>query len=45
MVLWGVLGLAVLPLKKKPQWAPALWVLMPIVGSLAVWAAVVQPFG
>lgn len=44
MALWAVLGLAVVPLKRKPEWAPALWVLMPVIGSLAVWLAVAQPF-
>ena len=45
MVAWGILALAVLPIKKKPEWAPVLWVLMPVVGSFAVWLAVAQPFG
>jgi len=45
MVAWGVLGLAVFPIKKKPEWAPVLWLLMPVVGSFAVWLAVAQPFG
>jgi hypothetical protein len=43
MVLWGVLGLVVLPLKRKPELAPALWLLMPVVGSLAAWMAIVKP--
>ncbi len=32
------------PLKRKPEWAPALWVLMPVIGGFAVWLAVTQPF-
>jgi hypothetical protein len=44
MVLWGLLALVVMPLKRSPKWAPALWVLMPIFGSLAAWLAVTQPF-
>jgi hypothetical protein len=44
MALWAVLGLAVLPLKRKPEWAPALWGVMPVIGGLAVWLAVYQPF-
>jgi sulfite exporter TauE/SafE len=44
MVVWGLLALVVLPIKKKPEWAPALWVLMPVFGGLAVWLAVAQPF-
>jgi len=44
MVIWGVLGLSVLPLKRKPEWAPVLWFLMPVIGSVAIWLAVTQPF-
>ncbi len=44
MAMWALLGLAVVPLKRKPEWAPALWVLMPVIGGLAVWLAVAQPF-
>ena len=44
MALWAVLALAVVPLKRKPEWAAALWVFLPVIGSLAVWLAVAQPF-
>ena len=44
MALWAILAAAVVPLKRKPEWAPALWVIMPVIGSLAVWLAVTQPF-
>ena len=44
MGLWALLAIAVVPLKRRPEWAPALWLLMPIIGSLAVWLAVTQPF-
>lgn len=44
MVLWAILAVVVVPLKRKPEWAPALWLLMPVVGGFAVWLAVVQPF-
>jgi hypothetical protein len=44
MALWGILAVSVIPLKRKPEWASALWVLMPVVGGLAVWLAVSQPF-
>ena len=45
MSLWAVLAAAVVPLRRRPEWAPVLWVLMPVVGGLAAWLAVVQPFG
>ncbi|MCU0304073.1 MAG: hypothetical protein MUC56_08465 [Thermoanaerobaculales bacterium] len=44
MVLWAVLGLIVWPLKRRPEWAPGLWALMPVIGGLAIWLAVAQPF-
>jgi hypothetical protein len=43
MILWGILGLVVLPLKRKPELAPALWLVMPVVGSLAAWLAIAKP--
>lgn len=45
MALWAVLAVSVVPLKRRPEWAPALWVVLPLVGSAAVWLAVVKPFG
>jgi hypothetical protein len=44
MALWSALAIVVLPLKRRPEWAPALWVVMPIFGGLAAWLAVTQPF-
>jgi hypothetical protein len=45
MFLWTILALVVIPIKRRPEWAPALWVAMPVIGSLAAWLAVTQPFG
>jgi hypothetical protein len=42
--LWLLLGFAVLPLKRKPDWAIWLWVALPFVGGLAAWLAVAKPF-
>jgi hypothetical protein len=44
MVLWAALGLAVVAFKKRPEWAPALWIAMPVLGGLAAWLAINQPF-
>jgi len=44
MAVWAVLALVVVPLKRKPEWVPVLWLLMPAIGGLAVWLAVTQPF-
>lgn len=42
IALWFVLGLVVIPIKRKPEWAPALWLLMPVVGGLAAWLAIIK---
>jgi hypothetical protein len=42
--LWLLLGLAVLPLRRRPQWATWLWPLIPILGGIAVWLAIQKPF-
>lgn len=42
--LWLLLGLAVLPLRRRPEWAVWLWSLIPVIGGLAAWLAVKKPF-
>jgi len=42
--LWLMLGLVVVPLRRKPEWATALWLLIPVVGGSAVWLAIAKPF-
>ncbi len=42
--LWLILGLIVLPLRRKPEWATALWLAIPVVGGLAAWFAIQKPF-
>ena len=44
MTMWALLALIVVPIKRKPQWAAALWLAMPVIGGVAVWLAVSQPF-
>jgi hypothetical protein len=44
MVAWAILALAVVPLRRRPEWAGALWLVLPVVGGVAVWLAVLQPF-
>lgn len=43
VVVWLLLGLAVVALKRKPQWAPGLWIAMPLLGGIAAWLAVTKP--
>lgn len=42
--LWFLLGLAVLPLRRRPEWTVWLWLLIPVLGGLAAWLAVTKPF-
>lgn len=42
--LWLLFGLAVLPLRRKPEWTVGLWVAFPLLGALAAWLAVTKPF-
>lgn len=44
MGVWLLMGLAVVPLRKRPEWAPALWFVLPALGGLAAWLAVAKPF-
>lgn len=44
LVVWLLLGLAVVALKRKPEWATGLWVAMPVLGGIAAWLAVTKPF-
>lgn len=42
--LWLVLALVVLPLRRRPEWATALWLAVPLLGGLAAWLAIGKPF-
>ena len=44
MALWAVLVSAVVALRRRPSWSPALWLILPGVGAVAVWLAVTQPW-
>jgi hypothetical protein len=44
MALWAVLVSAVVALRRRPGWSPALWLILPGVGAVAVWLAVTQPW-
>jgi hypothetical protein len=44
MAMWALLAVIVVPIKRKPEWAAALWLAMPVIGGIAVWLAVSQPF-
>jgi hypothetical protein len=42
--IWLLLAMAVLPLRRKPEWSVWLWPLLPIVGGTAAWLAIHKPF-
>lgn len=44
IVVWLLIGLAIVPIKRQPGWATALWVVLPILGGIAAWLAVAKPF-
>jgi hypothetical protein len=44
MVMWALLAVVVVPIRRKPEWAPTLLALTPVIGGIAIWLAVSQPF-
>ena len=42
--LWLLFGLAVVPLRRKPEWSLGIWVLLPVMASIAAWLAISKPF-
>jgi len=44
VVIWLLLALAVVALRRRPQWAAGLWVAMPVLGGLGAWLAITKPF-
>ena len=42
--LWFLLGLVVMPLRRRPEWRVWLWSLIPVLGGIAAWLAVTKPF-
>jgi hypothetical protein len=44
IVLWLLLAIAVVPLRRRPEWATRLWLVLPFLGGLAAWLAIRKPF-
>ena len=44
VVVWLLLGAAVVPIKRRPDLAPMLWIVLPLLGAAATWLAVAKPF-
>jgi len=42
--LWVLLAVAVVPLRRRPEWGAALWLMLPALGGVAAWLAIVKPF-
>ena len=43
LVIWLLLGAAVAIPRRKPEWAGALFLLLPVLGGLASWLALYKP--
>ena len=41
---WSLLAVIVVPIRRRPEWAPALLAVAPVIGAVAIWLAVSQPF-
>ena len=44
MVVWFLLGAAVIPIRRRPDLAARLWSIVMLVGGVAVWLAIQKPF-
>jgi hypothetical protein len=42
--IWLTLATSVLPLRRKPELAPWLFLMFPLLGGIAAWLAVYKPF-
>lgn len=43
LVLWLLFGGVIVLIRKKPEWAKALWLLLPLLGGLAAYLAIYKP--
>lgn len=43
LVLWLLFGGIVVLIRKKPEWAKLLWVLLPLIGTFAAYLALYKP--
>jgi hypothetical protein len=43
MAVWLLLALAAWPLRRRPDWASVLWLLLPALGGVAAWLAIAKP--
>ncbi len=42
--LWILLAASAWPLRRRPEWTPVLWLMLPALGGVAAWLAVAKPF-
>jgi hypothetical protein len=43
LLTWLLLGAALTLIRRQPRWAPALWLLLPVLGGLAAYLALYKP--
>jgi len=41
--VWLLVAFALIPLRRRPEWAVALWVVLPTLAGVAAWLAVNKP--
>ena len=45
VAIWLAVGGVVTLVRRRPSWAGALWVLLPLLGGAAAWLAIYKPVG
>jgi hypothetical protein len=44
LVIWALMGAAVVIPRRRPEWAGALLLTLPVLGGIAAWLAIFKPF-
>lgn len=43
LAIWALAAAAVMVPRRKPEWAPALFLALPVLGGIAAWLAIFKP--
>ncbi len=43
MILWLLFAVVIVLIRKKPEWAKLLWILLPLLGGFAAYLAIYKP--
>lgn len=44
LLIWVLMGAALVIPNRKPEWARGLWITLPVLGGIAAWLAIYKPF-